>query len=155
MCSTQSQTMSTYLQSDKILLCFILVANTATMSSLCNFGSLIVSFELNTEIEYAEDQHHWDKKPSLLLVEPPSWPNGAMDDNTMRNQYEEPWMRSCIFYTGWGDHTSKHIFFISRNSFIQFILVPSSISQLCDYFIWFTHLFFQESFDSKFSSFFY
>jgi len=69
-----------------------------------------VSFELNAEIEYEEDQHHWDKKPFLFHEEPPSWPNGAMDDNTVRDRYEEPWMRSCIFYTGWGDHTSKHIF---------------------------------------------
>ena len=62
---------------------------------------------------------------------------------TQCDRYEEPWMRSCIFYTGWGDHTSKHIFFILRNISIQFILVSSSISQLCDCFIWFTCLFFR------------
>ena len=57
----------------------------------------IVSFELNTEIEYAEDRHHGDKKSSLFQGEPPSWPNGAMDDNTVCDRYEEPWMRYEYF----------------------------------------------------------
>ena len=56
-----------------------------------------VSFELNAEIEYEEDQHHWDKKPFLFHEEPPSWPNGAMDDNTVFDRYEEPWMRYAYF----------------------------------------------------------
>lgn len=69
----------------------------------------IVSFELNTEIEYAEDRHHGDKKSSLFQGEPPSWPNGAMDDNSVWPVWGAM-DEICIFYTGWADHTSKHIF---------------------------------------------